>query len=430
MFLVFHSSVAFAATHYVRPGASGAANGSDWTNAWSGLDQVTWTRGDTYYLADGTYNIGRTFDKADSGTTRIFILKATEGAHGTETGWSSAYGDGTATFGGRMLFRSGYWTLDGITGGGPGSWKTGFGFKIAVTGPTSGHGIDADGDIAHHITVAHIEIQGNGGDGVGSPTNDGLFIRGPDFTASYLWIHDTGRTGMFVNDSRFTLSYSWVCCNESTGGQHSQGASVNGGAASGPGPIVDVTFAYVVWEDIVGTGIITMMGTNLQVYGNVFFWTAQRGTTLGNGVIGTWLDNSMINAEIYNNTFINIQSATRSGMGFLGSTSNVVVRNNLWVNSKTPSFSGVTTASHNALYNSGSISQPNIEIVASNPLTNITGEDFTLTIGTAAGVTLSSPFNADPNGTPRGVDGVWDRGAFERNDQQPLSPTNLRLGLQ
>ena len=38
--------------HYVRAGATGLNNGSDWNNAWTSLP-ATLVRGDTYYIADG-----------------------------------------------------------------------------------------------------------------------------------------------------------------------------------------------------------------------------------------------------------------------------------------------------------------------------------------------------------------------------------------
>src|SRR5262245_4189942 len=77
---------AAAATRFVRAGASGAANGSDWTNAYPSLP-ATLTRGDTYYVAAGTYS-GYRFSTPASGTTLITIKKATVADHGTNTGWS------------------------------------------------------------------------------------------------------------------------------------------------------------------------------------------------------------------------------------------------------------------------------------------------------------------------------------------------------
>ncbi|HEY2932801.1 MAG TPA: hypothetical protein VGK99_13740, partial [Acidobacteriota bacterium] len=48
-----------------------------------------------------------------------------------------------------------------------------------------------------------------------------------------------------------------------------------------------------------------------------------------------------------------------------------------------------------------------------NSLTDPADADFRLTAATRAGNVLSAPFTLDPNGTTRGTDGVWDRGAYE-----------------
>src|SRR5688572_24108169 len=117
----------------VRSDAVGTGTGDDWTNAYTALP-ANLTRGDTYYIADGTY-AAYTFDDANSGTTRIVVKKATESDHGPSTGWLSAYGDGQAVwgsivFGGASANTGGYITFDGATGGGPDNWETGFGFLI------------------------------------------------------------------------------------------------------------------------------------------------------------------------------------------------------------------------------------------------------------------------------------------------------------
>src|SRR4030043_1400540 len=80
--------------YYVRAGATGANNGSDWNNAFTTLP-ATLVRGTTYYIADGNY-ASYTFDDAVSGTTLITVKKATVADHGTETGGVSTYGDGQA----------------------------------------------------------------------------------------------------------------------------------------------------------------------------------------------------------------------------------------------------------------------------------------------------------------------------------------------
>src|SRR6478672_8702003 len=75
------------ATHYVRQGASGTGTGDDWTNAYPNLPG-TLTRGDTYYVADGSYG-NPVFDDPESGTLVITIKKATITDHGTDTGWQA-----------------------------------------------------------------------------------------------------------------------------------------------------------------------------------------------------------------------------------------------------------------------------------------------------------------------------------------------------
>ena len=85
-----------AASHYIRSAASGAANGNDWTDAWTDLP-ATFTSGDTYYVADGTYGV-HVFGTAVSGTNLITIKKATANNHGTATGWSDSYSVTQALF--------------------------------------------------------------------------------------------------------------------------------------------------------------------------------------------------------------------------------------------------------------------------------------------------------------------------------------------
>src|SRR6059036_1896844 len=78
-----------AANHYVRSGATGTGTGADWTNAFTALP-ATLVRGDTYYIAAGTYS-GYTFNTPVSGTTLITVKAATIADHGTSVGWSDAF---------------------------------------------------------------------------------------------------------------------------------------------------------------------------------------------------------------------------------------------------------------------------------------------------------------------------------------------------
>ena len=57
----------------VRQGATGLANGSDWTNAFTSLP-ATLQRGATYYLAGGSYPSVQSDTPANSGISRVLKL--------------------------------------------------------------------------------------------------------------------------------------------------------------------------------------------------------------------------------------------------------------------------------------------------------------------------------------------------------------------
>ena len=117
------------ANHFIRTGALGLDDGSDWTNAWPDFASVTWTRGDTYYVADGVYAETVTLTKAVAGASYIYILKATATAHVTEDGWNAGYGDGQAETG-RWSIQTGYWYISGV---GRTTETSGYGFKVTNT---------------------------------------------------------------------------------------------------------------------------------------------------------------------------------------------------------------------------------------------------------------------------------------------------------
>src|SRR5688572_28493158 len=67
LFVALQTST-FAAVHYIRAGAAGTKDGSSWANAWPTLSSAKWTRGDTYYIAGGTYNENVVIAVAESGS--------------------------------------------------------------------------------------------------------------------------------------------------------------------------------------------------------------------------------------------------------------------------------------------------------------------------------------------------------------------------
>lgn len=149
-----------AADHYIRAGANGSAPcTSGWGDSQAcGALPVTLIRGDTYYIADGNYG-SYTFDDQASGSSIITIKKATQADHGTDTGWSPAYGDGQAIFSGSLQFTSAYWLFNGQT------WN---GFRLNCTS-TPGSA-DSGGSIyisGNNVTIKYTHLYGtySAGDG-------------------------------------------------------------------------------------------------------------------------------------------------------------------------------------------------------------------------------------------------------------------------
>jgi hypothetical protein len=426
-------SEAQAANHYVRQGASGAANGNDWTNAYTTLPSAL-VRGDVYYVAAGTYG-GYTFDDATSGTTVTTVKKATIADHGTATGWSDAFGTGVASFNGQLNFASSYWLFDGVTGGGPGSWTSGFGFKVTNTDASPALLTAA----VTQLTIRHVEVVGNNGSnqGGGGQGNDGIASwGGTKVTLSYYYIHDMGRCIFFLSAQDFIAEYGYTGSFTSTSATHAEVASIWGFQI----PSNRLTFRYSVFAHVEGTGGLVFdnhenpTGGGMEVYGNVFYRPSNDTWDDANGVIAGWTG---ANAEefhdvhVYNNTFINVNIASLSE--FPRVYSGNIARNNLFYNSRAPGFGVFTTHDSNHFINSGGTQgEPNGTSAASgDPFVDYVNLDFRLKAPTASGASLPAPFTSDMFGATRGADGVRDRGAVEFSSTSsslpPIAPLNVRV---
>ena len=447
LFLFIIPRPAIAATHYVRAGATGSKNGTDWNNA------CTWfvgscapsslVRGDTYYVASGSYTSATVdLNTPESGTLVITIKKATVADHGTSVGWSDSLASGPAKLiqdssqNSVINFSTGYWIVDGQTGGGPGSWKTGFGFYIDTTRVSNpAPGIGTNDNISGHITVQHVEVEGNHGDGAGSGSaaNDGISAGlTNNMTYSHMYVHDQGRVPIFWRASNSTIQYSWMARNESVPSQHSEGASIWSGTST---RVSNLIFAYDVWEDIEGTGVIVYAGDGLLVYGNLFFTTSAydpaRGG-IGNGSVTTWTVDGATGVKVYNSTFADlvggggIRFPTTSAISF-----NNEALNNIFLNMGGVDWTNVGTHDYNWFFNSGAQTEANMQTGIAVPFVNKAAGDFHLVVDTNSGVTLPSPFNVDPDGKIRGSNGSWDRGTYQLiGSNRPAAPTGLQAVVQ
>lgn len=125
LLLIFVGNRAPAADVCIRAGATGNGTGANWDDALTTMPS-SWTRGNTYYIADGLYTGDRTLNTAASGTQFITIKYATPADHGTDTSWSDSYSVTNALIDGQNIFISPYWIVDGSRG----SNRTNFGFRF------------------------------------------------------------------------------------------------------------------------------------------------------------------------------------------------------------------------------------------------------------------------------------------------------------
>lgn len=407
-------NISDAANICVGPSATGDGSGSDWGNvkAWSS----TPARGDTWYLRDGNYSY-KNFNTPASGTTLITIKKATATDHATDVGWASTMAN-QAVFSvssnpnnSVIVFNSSYWVFDGQTGGGPGGWTTGFGFKIDDSNASLHYmGLNVNG--GNYITARHFEVVGDGGDGApGGTANDGIAMNSGtgNLTFSYAYVHDMGRCiFLSIGTTPLTVEYVYTGKFESTSAEHSEVASLAGS---------NQTFRYCVFAHIEGTGGLMFNGSGPNyIYGNVFYhvpgddWLGGGG----NGLIGAKSSNEPVqNTQVYNNTVINTGGSTAGFIGmYMPNYSGNVAYDNLFYggNASTGNLAGIGNG-----YNF---------TVLTGLLLNYLGLDFSLTAHTPAGSSSGSPSgnSIDPLGNTRGADGTWDVGAYQYGSTKAKEP--------
>jgi len=401
--------------YYIRDGASGANDGSDWTNAWEDMDDIVWgeggvERGDTIYIADGTY-LGDTFNLAESSSTYVYVKKAISTDHGTDTGWSSGYGDGQATFTGQFYFTTGYWYIDGQEGSG----RSGHGFKIYISSGSTVRCVLVND--SSYVEFYHTEIEGPGEDN--SDSDDDLvyiYYDADYFKLSYCWIHDTNRTCFFsIYPHHTTIEYCVLEKRHTDSETHGSLISINSSGADA-GTII----RYSEFTKNYGTGMIVIKDATqngFEIYGNIFY--EEPGTSrylVSNGIICDTGGDTTTDVKVYNNTFVNVQDLTGNALVTywdFDSATNEFYNNicynqdnayntthdyNLW------NDSDLASGETNGQYWSGGTSL----------FTDYANDDYTLTQATDAGDdTIGDAYNTDVNGNTRGADGTWDRGAYE-----------------
>lgn len=448
-----HAGSAIAANHYVRAGAGGTGSGTDWTNAYSALPS-TLVRGDTYYIADGTYG-PYVFDDALSSINVTRIVKATAANHGADTGWVPTYGDGEALFTGASpvwRFSTGYYDIDGVVGNGKATVS--YGIRVMPTTTRCVNEFQSavmftGGANITNLALRHIDYGWNNGSSNCTAAVPSLFFT-QDASSDYITIensyfHHSPGYALYIGpydpnpggklENHYTIRNNYFYMLGGGGGtdHHYELFWLMN---------VDNSDIYNnVFEDLLDSGgqtgwIMFAKANNLSIYNNLFFCTDAACIVGGNGVIATWSLDAYRNdgVKIYGNTFARLRGLFNDfGMRFTHSSLNdlnITVKNNLYCNTRF-TWSGATTQTHESCGCGQPCSGTNQQTgLTTANFVNYAGNDFRLASATAAGdSSIGSQFQTDMNGRTRGADGVWDRGAFEFEAglKQLQPPTNLRV---
>ena len=441
LFILISSQMANAANHYILDRATGTyatTRCDSWaTNRACDSLPASLVRGDTYYIADGTYS-EHMFNDAESGTTYISIKKATAGDHGTDTGWQSTYGDGQAVFKGLINFTRGYYIWDGMIGSG-GNYGS-YGFKIVpLSCPSASQlvgipGIGYSRYQVNNVRVSHTAmVQCGEGDGTYNQTCIYSLARDASYASSDITISNNylsnASSNMLMRQARnWTIRDNYFDGNWSSSDNHGQQISP---ATSN---------SIYLYNNIFKNSVVFIIGAHNEGGGNsnwqVFNNIAIGGTLSAGFAMGESAEtDGLINSNFHNNTFIGVEFGGR-GAVFVGTLTNVATQksyayNNLFYKCINPRMdnadktAGAIVHDNNAylsctgIFDSSDESAPKVGY--DNPFVDSANGNYQLKAGSLpinAGKALIATYSTALNGVVRPQGGAWDIGAYEYVPQQ------------
>lgn len=410
----------WATDHYVRDGGVCTVTCNAWNDAYDQLSsaEAAAVRGDTIYLADGTY-AAVVLNTAASGSTRITIKKCSASDHGTETGYLSTYCDGQAVISGDIQIYTDNWTITGSYRN-ESDWGDGNAYGIRTTTVSSDDGQQSPNVCADNVILSYLNLGGaEGASFTGSEPDYAIYNQGRNgpntcftWTIDHNYLHNIAHFTMIQFNGTDGTTVEYTLFKNGWGKEALRGQSLaknliirwnqfHDACGNTGAPGEGCSSEIAIWDG----GANAFDGN--QIYGNIFFRTRDENTqgTISVGGDGAFMVGSPANNTlVYNNTIAGIDSNAGGGDIIINGGTGNTCRNNLW-------YDVVGTPTCRA--EGGSVTSSNNGEVGSDPFVSYATGNLHLTGATAAGFTLASPYNVDMDGVTRAVDGVWDRGAYE-----------------
>ena len=426
LLVVFFDFQGAAKNLYVRKGASGSNNGSDWNNAWTDCSSIVWggsgvNAGDTVWFAGGTYTT--TLIPSVSGTSSAWVsikrVRTTDSVPTSAAGWNSSYDS-------QVIFNTGVDGMDFNTVGlsyiiVDGRIDSG----IQLVTPNNSGASVGFGNSVNYITLTNLELAGPGGT---TPINMNGDNRGINAVAwaddgsgwvyqpinhllvSHCRIHGQVNNLWLMNCYNTTIEYTSLY---DSGAANSTTWHANVCATSG---CTNITWRYnqIYNHQVEGIMCITGGAANWYIYGNVWhdgMTGVSRVLEVQDAVQGPFY--------FYNNTVVNVPMGNRTANGGTYAAGSQARNNIYWASApgglpdNDYDFADISLITI--------LTEPHGIGLGLNPFANYSGHDYHI-VSTSGlllprnkGVALGAPFNMDMDGNLRGADGAWDIGAYEYN---------------
>lgn len=423
-----------AANFYVRQGATGANNGSDWNNAWTDTANIAWSSlspGDSVWVAGGTYTSIRAARSGSSGSPiSILRVRTTNSVPASAAGWSSSF-DSPVTIASTApvtIIGYSYITIDGQV-----PWQGIIVTNTAAPTDTAGRYAISLGSGANGITLKNLNVRlCNNAYNVGSGMADRRCVNIPYLASSIASGLYIGYCDLAWGDTLMSVLYQSNIVvehnrfhgnNRSSGGPH-QNIWQTVGCTNVTFRYNDIGYGEGYQEECMMMDFVSSSDApndNWYIYGNLFHTGIENSRVLESQY------NPQYRIHFFNNTICGTAfAAIRPSGSANGGTwdSTCVSTNNILINSG-PSYGvgfGIGTDDYN-LTDGTTAGAHSISAGSAAIFVNAAGQDYHIvsTVGAlypkdkglalqpVSGQTLSADFD----GNIRGLDGAWDIGAYE-----------------